>query len=394
MKGLSFIILYLLFVSSTLCSVEWNIYIDADFSNATESSESIQLGIEVALERYLPDGYHIDIIPLDHRGNSRRSLKNLETFKSDPKGIAVFCGLHSPPVLSNLNYINENKLVLLDPWAAATAITRTPDEDGRNWIYRLSIDDSQAGEVITAHSLDKEGFKRPLLLLEDTGWGRANEKTFKKALNDKNMETPQILWFNWQLGKLGAKKIISDIMSYNPDVIFLVANAIEGEMLLREIANMDKVIPVRSHWGITGGHLYKQLKDEINSNKLNLKFIQTSFLFTNKNLTSYQQRTWDFLSSYRPEIQKWVDLKAPLGFIHAYDLTKILIEVLPRIDTSQTIEEQRIQLREVMESDLPVINGLIKMYQNPFNQASHEALNKDDFQMGRYSETGAIVLVD
>lgn len=394
MGKIQFFIIFMVSITYPISSMEWNIYIDADFSNATESSESIQQGIALALNRYLPDSYTINIIPLDHRGNSRRSLKNLETFNRDEDGIVIFCGLHSPPVLANLGYINQNRLVLLDPWAAATPITRTPDKRGDNWVFRLSVDDSQAGEVITAHSVDIEGFKRPLLLFEDTGWGKANEKTFKKALEKRGIEPPEVMWFNWQLGTLGAKKIVSDIITYNPDVIFMVANVIEGEILLREIASMDSIIPVRSHWGITGGDLYSQLQEEINSNSLDLKFIQTSFLFTNKNMTPYQKNTWDILTANSNKVEKLEDLKAPLGFIHAYDMTKILIEALKQLDTTLTINDQRVQLQKIMENNLPTVNGLIKVYNNPFSSSNHEALYREDFKMGKYSKTGAIILAD
>lgn len=394
MKPLKLLVAVILLSTINLWSNEWKIYIDADFSNATESSRSIQMGIELALKKYLPQNYTVSIVPLDHRGNSRRSLKNLETFKNDDQGIVIFCGLHSPPVLANLSYINTNKIVLLDPWAAATPITRTPDENGENWIFRLSIDDSKAGEVITDYSFRSEGFTKPLLLLEDTGWGRANELTFKKAIKDRDLIPPQTLWFDWQLGNLGAKQILSDILAYNPDTIFLVANAIEGEILLREISYLDSRIPVRSHWGITGGDLFNKITDILNSNRLDLKFIQTSFLFTNSKLTTYQSQVWNDIKQHYPHIDNQEDLKAPLGLIHSYDLTKIFIEALKNIESNTDIKTQRDQLRYNLESLSIPVEGLIKTYIQPFSSSNHEALGSSDFSMAQYTEKGAIELVD
>lgn len=395
---LRILIILVIIICNNLYSSEWNIYIDADYTGAKESSESIEKGIKLALKRYLPKSISINIISMDHRGNSRRSKAHIEEFSKDPKGLAMYCGLHSPPVLANINIINQNRVILLDPWAAATPITRTPDKNGDNWIFRLSIDDSQAGEVIVSYSIDIEKFKNPILILEDTGWGKANEKTIINALKSRGINSPKVVWFDWKVGNLGIKKIVSDILEYESDVIFLVANYSEGTKILKEISLMDNEIPVRSHWGITGRDLYRDLHNELNNHNLDLKFIQTSFLFTNNNLTEYQLEVWNNINQTFPEIKEYKDLKAPLGFIHSYDLTKILIESLKKVPDSNNIELIRNQLRVALESSNSSVTGLIKNYSNPFstytpiNYFAHEALSIKDFRMAEYNSKGEIVI--
>ncbi|NRA59878.1 MAG: hypothetical protein HRU25_02995 [Psychrobium sp.] len=53
------------------------------------------------------------------------------------------------------------------PWAAAGPITRSKQAENR--IFRFSIDDAKAGHFIAKQAI-AQGFKRPYLLLEDTGW--------------------------------------------------------------------------------------------------------------------------------------------------------------------------------------------------------------------------------
>lgn len=399
MKVKILIILVILFCN-TLFSNEWNIYIDADYTGAKESSESIEKGIKLALKKYLPKDISINIISLDHRGNSRRSRAHIEEFSNDPNALAMFCGLHSPPVLANLSLINQNRVILLDPWAAATPITRTPDENGDNWVFRLSIDDSQAGEVIVAYSIDIEKYIRPIIILEDTGWGKANEKTIINALKSRGIDSPKILWFDWKVGNLGIKKIISDVIEYKSDVILLVANYSEGANILKEISQINNKIPVRSHWGITGRDLFNDLHNELKNHNLDLKFIQTSFLFTNNNLTNYQLEVWNDIKQSYTDIKEYKDLKAPLGFIHSYDLTKILIEALKKIGSSNDIILTRNQLRLALESSNTQVNGLIKIYKHPFSSYNsesffaHEALRIKDFKMANYNSKGEIVISD
>jgi branched-chain amino acid transport system substrate-binding protein len=160
-------------------------------------------------------GFQAEIVPLDHRGNSRRSLRHLETFARDDRALALFAGLHSPPLLENRDYINRNEILVLDPWAAAGPITRPPE--GENWIFRLSIDDARAGYVIAREAV-AEGFRRPYLLLEDTGWGKSNETTMTRALAELGVEPVGVEWFNWNLGATGARIILRKIADTGADV--------------------------------------------------------------------------------------------------------------------------------------------------------------------------------
>lgn len=112
-------------VSRTAEPEEIRLYIDADFTNAQSSSISIEQGIKTALseENNMLGVYPGQVVRKDHRGNTRRSRNNLVDYSNDDRALVVFCGLHSPPVLANLEYINTMGVLLLDPWAAAGPIT-------------------------------------------------------------------------------------------------------------------------------------------------------------------------------------------------------------------------------------------------------------------------------
>ncbi len=377
---------------------------DVDRTGTRASGISIEQGIRLALSEinYKIQGYSIELDIKDHHGSSRRSTRHLQEFVNDPNALTVFCGLHSPPVLANLDYINEQKILLLDPWAAAGPITRSTDKNGKNWIFRLSIDDTKAGEVITEHSVDNEGYRKPALLLEDTGWGRSNKSTMINALEKRGLEPVDIIWFNWNIGENGARKILHDIYSLEADVIFLVANAPEGITFLKAMGERttEKRVPIRSHWGITGGNFFETLGADILVNNVDLQFLQTSYSFLSKNQTVFSKDLFQRASSLFPEIRSEIDIKAPCGFIHGYDLTKILISAIEQITLSKNMKLNRNLLRESLENITNPVEGLIKIYSAPFNayssenDSAHEALGTDDFRMAQYTSSGGIKLME
>jgi branched-chain amino acid transport system substrate-binding protein len=410
MKFLVFFKTCIIFLLLFICSLVFadsdkvlKIYIDADRTGTRASGLSIEQGIRLALSEinYEIQDYMIELVIKDHHGNSRRSTLHLQEYVNDPDALVVFTGLHSPPVLANLNYINEHGILMLDPWAAAGPITRSSDNDGKNWIFRLSVDDTGAGEIISDHAIDIEGLRKPVLLLEDTGWGRSNESTMTAALKKRGLEPLDIIWFNWNIGKIGAQKILNDIYSRGADVVFLVANAPEGVTFIKAMADreVNERLPIRSHWGITGGSFFEILGPELLVDDVDLQFIQTSFSFLNSEQSSFSKDVLNRAISMFPEIRKPEDIKAPCGFIHSYDLTRIMIAALDQIELTENIVISRRLLRAALENMKNPVHGLIKIYSKPFgsyseeNSFAHEALGLWDFRMAEYTKDGSIRLL-
>ena len=309
----------------------------------------------------------------------------------------VFSGLHSPPLLANKAFINENKILLLDPWAAAGPITRSTSMN--NWIFRLSVDDSNAGRFISKKALE-EGFSKPYLLLEDTGWGRSNNKTMTQALKESSIKPVGLSWFNWGAGKNHAKVLLRDIKSSGADVIFFVGNSAEGVTFTQAMVELPKNIrlPIRSHWGITGGD-FTQKVPAIQRDKIDLQFIQTNFSFLNDDLSPFAQDVLALSIETNKEIKDKGDIKAQTGFIHAYDLTKIMISAIKQIKLTGNKNKDKALIHHALEHLMHPVQGLLKEYQQPFTAYSknkpnaHEALTIEDYAMGRYNNKNEVILL-
>jgi branched-chain amino acid transport system substrate-binding protein len=377
----------------------YSIYLDADFTGTKVASISIQQGINVALaeENYNINGYQFEVIAKDHKGSSLRSKRNLEGFLADNNALLIFSGLHSPPLLAHKNFINNNQILVLNPWAAAGPITRTVDNN--NWIFRLSIDDSNAGTFISKHALN-EGFKKPFLLLEDTGWGRSNQNTMVKALAANKVKPKGIEWFNWGIGINHAKILLRKAKSSGADVIFFVGNANEGKSFAKAMLALEDnlQLPIRSHWGITGGDFAEVINKEARKG-LDLQFIQTQFSFVTQSQPLLAQSVLAQAISMYPEINAANDIKAPTGFIHAYDLTKLLITAIKQSGLTGDKCHDINAIKLALEHLKAPVQGLIKSYQTPYspytidNTNAHEALDETDYAMGFYQADNSIKLL-
>ncbi len=376
------------------------IYLDADFTSSKSSSISIEQGILTALSEVNNKlgNFTVQLKRKDHRGNTRRSLDNLKDYISDPKALAVFAGLHSPPLLGNREFINTEKILVLVPWAAAGPITRYTS--GINWIFRLSIDDSKAGFALVKHGIVKHNLQHPALLLEETGWGESNRKTMLRALADNHLSAAGTYWFNWGLQDLGARMLLRDILDSDVDSILLVANAPEAKVICQAVIDLQKerAIPIISHWGLTGGDFPQVIHKDLRKN-LNLTFLQTSFSFFSEEQKPLAQEVADrAINLFPTRLKNISDIQAPTGFIHGYDLTRLLIAAANQVELTGNMEVDRKALRNALENIKQPVDGLIKTYIQPFqsmgddNPDAHEALGADEFVLGRYDNNNHIIL--
>ena len=376
------------------------IYIDADRTGAKASGLAIEQGVRAGLASFgnQLNGRDVEVVIRDHRGSTPRSKRHLNEFLKDNDALLVVSGLHSPPLLANRDFINENKILTLDPWAAAGPITRPSTEE--NWIYRLSVDDSLAGQMITNYAV-KEGFKKPYLLLEDTGWGNSNLKNMSAAIKSQEATLMGVSRFKWGVGSSESDSIAIKIKNSGADVVFLVANANEAKPLLTALMKnpATKHLPIRSHWGIAGGSFAEDVPNVVKN--LDLKFIQTKFSFLSEGETAVTEKAFSTAQKLFPEtIKKKEDIKAPTGFVHAYDLMLLLSEAAQSISWSGDLRQDRLALKMTLESISKPVQGLVKLYKEPFkpyqvsSPNAHEALGIDDLAMGRFDENGVIRLVN
>ncbi len=377
------------------------LYHDADWSNHEESAESIWRGVETALSEinHTIQGHRLELVKKDHRGNVIRSLSNFKTFLKDDLALAVISGIHSPPLIKNRKFINENKALTLVPWAAGGPITRYPSKE--NWVFRLSVDDKKAGSVLVDFALNSKSCVAPHLLLENTPWGDSNLKNIKSALAKSGKTPSGITKFSVGAKGYTTRNDLMEIYKAGADCILLVANVREGAQIVEALVelNFENPLSIISHWGITAGNFHKII-DVKKREKISLNFIQSCFSFLQNPPTKKGKEVFQKAKThFSDKIKEPTDITSPVGFIHGYDLTKLLIEAIRKNKLTTNMQENRNKVRLALENLNAPVEGLIKTYKNPFNVFSesnpdaHEALGLKDLCMAHYGEQDEIIVL-
>ena len=380
-----------------------NIYIDADFSVAPLVAESIELGLQTALSE--TDG-HVAGLPvsvrrLDHRSNPRRSNQNFKTFLRDPNALAMLGGMQSPPYLTYGNDINANQVPLLLGWAAGAPITRFADGN-QNYIFRLSVDDRQAGPFLVNQAVGN-GCREIALLLVDTGWGRANYQTITAALQTRDIVPTLTVMVPSDVGQAEARNIARDIAQSRASCgLFVLSNATSATVFTA-MHDMLVDIDVYSHWGIFNEDFPTSVSHTVRQ-ALNLRFLQTCGLNVERRGSATLAQALLRARSLDPNIDELRDIGAPAGFVHGFDLGRLLRAAAEQAsrtpDWPREPAKRRAAFRDALANLHDPVTGIMKTYNPPFadltatNRDGHEALGQDSLCLAAYDEDDRIVVAD
>lgn len=356
--------------------------LDAEFGHKTSTSdEAIRLGIEIALDEINARGGVLEGRPLrleirDNRSVPARGQANLRELAALPDLVAVFTGKFSPVVLEQVALAQQLKIPVLDPWAAADAIIDngyTP-----NYLFRLSLRDTWAIDTLMDH-LAARGLTRFGVLLPNTAWGRSCQSAITRRVAAQSaMQVASTHWYNW--GDASLMPHYLAIEKAGGQALLLVANEMEGALLVREIAALprERRLPIVSHWGVSGGDLMGLSNGALK--EVDFSVVQTwSFLGRNDAAAKRVARA-ALAKTGKKDISQ---LLSAVGLAHAYDLTHILARAI-HLAGSANREKVRAALEQVR--DYP---GLIRNYSRPFTLERHEALGPEDLFMAVYANAPA-----
>ena len=358
--------------------------LDADLSSGSaRSGQAIQRGAEIAIDEINAKGgvlgRPLKLVSRDHRGNPARGVDNIMAFAEMDGVVAVLGGLHTPVALHELKAIHETRMIYLGPWAAGTPVV----ENGYSpsYVFRVSVRDEYAGGFLVRQALAR-GHQRIALLLENTGWGRSNERAMTAALGAEGMKPAILSWFHW--GPADTRDALRDVEAAQPDVILLVANAPEGRAIIQSMADRpaESRIPIISHWGITGGTFFRDSQGSLE--KVDLSFLQTFSFFRPPFPERVESVVQAYVTKY-PDADGPEDIFAPVGTAHAYDLVHLLARAIERAGPTE-----RPVVRDALER-LDRHPGLVRDYDPAFSAEKHDALDVSDFNLSRFDRTGVIV---
>lgn len=348
------------------------------------SAKSIEFGIEAAIHEINAAGGVLGGRPLklmnkDNRSISARGVDNFKAFAKVKDLVAVIGGRFSPVMLDQISLAHEEKLMLINAWGSATAITRHAYRP--SYTFRVSLSD-EFGVPEMIYAALSTGAKRVGLMVPNTGWGRSSVAAAKAEAETLGFTLLEPVWYNW--GERDFSSHYKQLLQANAEVLILVANDLEGSAIVRHMASLEpqQRLPVISHWGVTGGTMFEKASEALSL--VDFQVVQT-FSFTQSN-GPVKDRVANTVRVLKG-IANLEEIAAPVGFAHAYDIIYLLARAIDHAGSTD-----RSAIRNSFEA-IRHHEGLVKTYNQPFGPDDFDAFDVRQVFMARYNADGQLVPV-
>jgi branched-chain amino acid transport system substrate-binding protein len=301
-------------------------------------------------------------------------VDNFTEFAANPAVVGVFCGRYSPVALELGPVANRLGLSLLVPWAAADGVTRYPDP---NYVFRVSLTDSWAINAMLDHA-DRKRFRHLALFVPNNAWGRSSERAMQAYVRRHPELRYDTTWYNW--GDTEFSEKIGAAVQQGAQALVLVSNEAEGAFIVQRMATLpkEKRLPIISHWGVAGGDFVAAAGSAL----WDVDFVVVqSFTFNGPRNARTKAVAGGVKRLFGQEAN---ELRAQVGFAHAYDFTHLLALAIRKAGSAD-----RAAVRKALEN-LGAYDGLLRRYQRPFAAGQHEALDARQAFIARFDQDGSM----
>jgi branched-chain amino acid transport system substrate-binding protein len=340
---------------------------------SAQSGEAITQGLTIAIDEINAQGgvlgRPLALVKRDDESSPPKGATAARELIYDEKVAAIFGGLDTPVSLAIVPIANKEHVPYMGVWAAGTPITRNGAKE--NYAFRVSAVDVLVDEALLKYA-QKQGAKKPGLILINNPWGESNEKGLRDVAQKMGITLAGVEKFEDR--DVDVTPQLTRLKNAGADALILVANAAPGAQMMKSRERMGWKVPVISHWGVSGGR-FPELAGPTAGDVV---FVQTYSFFGNQKPAGRKVLA---------ELGKKYNVKGPEGVISpvgvadAYDAMHLLALAIKKAGSTKG-DAIRQALHQIDD-----YQGLIKTYHKPFSAQNQDALGPDDYIFVRFDGT-------
>ena len=334
---------------------------------SARAGEAITRGLSVAIDELNAKGgvlgRKFELVRRDDEATPAKGVIAARELIFKEKVAVLFGGLDTPVSMAIVPIANAEKVPLMGPWAAGTAITRNGANP--NFVFRVSAVDELVDKAMLQYAQKTFNTKTPGMILVNNPWGESNEKGLSAALAAKNMKAAGIEKFEGN--DVDVVPQLTRLKAAGADTLFLVGNVGPSSQVVKSLDRMGWKVPVVSHWGPAGG----RFTELAGASAKEVHFVQTYSFFGKQSPVG--ERVLKMLMAKYPDIKGAGDVTPAVGVANAYDAMHLVALAIQKAGgTGGDAIRQGFY-------KVDAYDGLIKKYAKPFTPDNHDAVGENDY---------------
>lgn len=343
---------------------------DQSGTAAAELGLAARHGFELAIEDINKAGgvlgKKLVAVVRDDTGAPPKSIQNMTELIDNEKVVAVIGPTNSGNALAWLHIPQQKKIPVIVPVATATDITRRYAAEAQNYIFRVSMVDREQVALLLAYAVKSSKGKKIAFIADSTGFGTQGVKDATEVLALHGLAPVAVEKFGPKDTDMTAQ--LAKIRDAGADTVLIYGLADGNAHTLRSMEKIAYMPTAIGTWGNMSSVLLNTAGPKLAEH---LVFATSTAEDANARASALAAR----VRARYPQMVTFVSAA------QAYDSVMLLASAIKQAGSADGEK-----VAAALEGKLPDTQGIVKLYNQPFSKAKHEALGVEDFQLGKWKD--------
>ena len=325
---------------------------------------SMREGVKIAIDEINKNGgvlgHKLVAIERDDEAKNERGVQIAEELINKEKVVATVGFINTGVALASQRLYEEAKIPVMNNVATGSILTKQflPPEFPDNYIFRNSANDSIQAPMIVEEAIVRRKFTKVAILADSTNYGQLGKDDLTKALAAKNITPVAVEKFNIKDVDMTAQLLKAK--EAGAEVILTYGIGPELAQIANGMTKLGWKVPMIGSWTLSMSNFIDNAGPGGEGARMPETFIQ------DPNTPKRKAFIDAYLKNVKPKNGR---IESPVSAAQAYDSIYLLAAAIKQAGSTDGKK-----IKDALENLQDKVEGVITVYNKPFNKEDHEAI--------------------
>jgi len=325
---------------------------------------SMREGVKIAIEEINKNGgvlgRKLVAVERDDEAKNERGVQIAEELINKEKVVAAVGFINTGVAQAAQRLYEDAKIPVMNNVATGSILTKQflPPEYPDNFIFRNSANDSIQAPMIVEEAVVRRKFTKVAILADSTNYGTLGKDDLLKALSAKNITPVAVEKFNIKDVDMTAQLLKAK--EAGAEVILTYGIGPELAQIANGMVKLGWKVPMIGSWTLSLSNFIDNAGPNGEGARMPQTFIQEP------NTPKRKAFIEAYLKNVKPKNGR---IESPVSAAQAYDSVYLLAAAIKQAGSTDGK-----QIKDALENLKDKVDGVVTVYNKPFNKDDHEAI--------------------
>lgn len=349
----------------TFAAEDIKIGVSGPFTGGSSSmGVSMRDGVRLAIDEINKKGgvlgSKLVAVERDDEAKNERGVQIAQELINKEKVVATVGFINTGVALASQRYYEEAKIPVMNNVATGSILTKQflPPEFPDNYVFRNSAHDGIQAPMIVEEAIVRRKFTKVAILADSTNYGQLGKDDLTKALADKNITPVAVEKFN--IKDVDMTPQLLKAKEAGAEVILTYGIGPELAQIANGMTKLGWKVPMIGSWTLSMASFVDNAGAGGEGARMPETFIQ------DPNTQKRKAFIDAYLKEFKPKNNR---IDSPVSAAQAYDSVFLLAAAIKQAGSTDGK-----QIKDALENLKDKVEGVVTVYNKPFNKDDHEAI--------------------